>query len=244
MVRVTLALIAADQGRLESARGHAEQARAIVGSITSSRSWLGGNAAVAAGAALACGDDLPRAEHEFAVAEVLLRDEVASIDHAHVLVMLADVRCRRGRIDEAEVTLRQARDELAELSDAGMLPAMAARVENRLVLARRQASDGDLVEPPSQAELAVLQLLPTDLSVREIAADLFLSANTVRSHTRSIYRKLGVNSREAAVGARTHSRSCSEPFTLRGPGHLARPRAERRPAAAPPRPASQGAPRA
>jgi LuxR family transcriptional regulator, maltose regulon positive regulatory protein len=199
LARVTLALIAADQGRLASARNHAEQARGIVGSITSSRSWLGGNAAVATGTVLACDGELSRAEHEFAVAETLLRDEVASIHHAHVLIPLADVRARRGRIDEAAATLRQARDEIAELSDPGRLPAMADAVDQRLALARQQASHGEMVESPSQAEFAVLRLLLTDLSVREIAADLFLSANTVRSHTRSIYRKLGVGSREAAV---------------------------------------------
>ena len=76
---------------------------------------------------------------------------------------------------------------------------MAAAVDRRLALARQQASDGEMVESPSHAETAVLRLLSTDLSVREIAADLFLSANTVRSHTRSLYRKLGVSSREAAV---------------------------------------------
>ncbi len=95
MTRVTVALIAADQGRLDSARGHAAQARAIVGSLTSSRSWLGANAAVATGAVHEGDGDLARAEHEFAIAEGLLSDEVASIDHAHVLVRLADVRCRR-----------------------------------------------------------------------------------------------------------------------------------------------------
>lgn len=199
LVRVTLALIAADQGRLASARSHAEQARAIVGGITSSRSWLGANAGVATGAVLAGDGDLVAAEHEFAVAESLLRDEVASIYHAHVLMPLAEVRCRRGRIDEAEATLRQARDEIAELSDTGRLPATAAEVDKRLVRARLEASHCEIVESPSQAEFAVLRLLSTDLSVREIAADLFLSANTVRSHTRSIYRKLGVGSREAAV---------------------------------------------
>jgi len=46
-------------------------------------------------------------------------------------------------------------------------------------------------------------MLPTDLSAREIGAELFLSANTVRSHTRSIYRKLAVRSREAAVARAT-----------------------------------------
>ncbi len=200
LARVTLALVAAEQGRLDFARRHAEHARAIVGSITSSRSWLGGNSAVASGAVLACEGDLRRAEHEFATAETLLRDdEVASIHHAHVLMPLAEVRARRGRIDEAKVTLHQAREEMAELSDCGRLPTMAAEVDKRLVLARQRASDGVMTEPPSQAESAVLQLLATDLSVPAIAGELFLSANTVRSHTRSIYRKLGVGSREAAV---------------------------------------------
>lgn len=76
---------------------------------------------------------------------------------------------------------------------------MVAGVEERLIKARQHANHGEIVESPSHAETAVLRLLATDLSVREIAADLFLSANTVRSHTRSLYRKLGVNSRDAAV---------------------------------------------
>jgi LuxR family maltose regulon positive regulatory protein len=76
---------------------------------------------------------------------------------------------------------------------------MAAGLDEQLVLARHQANHGQMIESPSQAETAVLRLLATDLSVREIAGDLFLSANTVRSHTRALYRKLGVSSREAAV---------------------------------------------
>lgn len=55
------------------------------------------------------------------------------------------------------------------------------------------------VEPPSPAELAVLRLLATDLSQREIGSELFLSMNTVNTHTRHLYGKLGVGSREEAV---------------------------------------------
>ena len=56
-----------------------------------------------------------------------------------------------------------------------------------------------LVERPSEAELAVLRLLTTDLSMREIGGELFLSPNTVRTHTRALYRKLSVSSRADAV---------------------------------------------
>jgi LuxR family maltose regulon positive regulatory protein len=56
-----------------------------------------------------------------------------------------------------------------------------------------------LVEPLSERELEVLQLIAEGLSNPEIAARLFLSLNTVKGHTRSIYGKLGVHSRTQAV---------------------------------------------
>ncbi len=76
---------------------------------------------------------------------------------------------------------------------------LAARVERELVQARSRAESGEVLELPSDAERAVLRLLATNLSTRQIGGELFISPNTVRSHTRSLYRKLGVNSRAAAV---------------------------------------------
>jgi LuxR family maltose regulon positive regulatory protein len=57
----------------------------------------------------------------------------------------------------------------------------------------------NLIEPLSQRELEILRLLRTELSVPEIARELVVAASTVRSHTKSIYSKLGVNNRRAAV---------------------------------------------
>ena len=51
----------------------------------------------------------------------------------------------------------------------------------------------------SERELDVLRLLGTDLGGPDIARELVVSLHTVRSHTKSIYAKLGVNSRRAAV---------------------------------------------
>ena len=56
-----------------------------------------------------------------------------------------------------------------------------------------------LVEPLSERELDVLRLLGTDLDGPDIARELVVSLNTVRSHTKNIYAKLGVNDRRAAV---------------------------------------------
>ena len=55
------------------------------------------------------------------------------------------------------------------------------------------------LEPLTERELAVLSYLPTMLKTGEIAADLFVSANTVKTHQQAIYRKLGVNNRRDAV---------------------------------------------
>jgi LuxR family transcriptional regulator, maltose regulon positive regulatory protein len=194
-----LALVAADRGRLATARDHAETARAIVGKITSSRSWLGSAVAEALGIVLAAEGDIVGAEREFSHAERFLQDEVATVPHARVLVLLADVRCRRGRLDEAGDTLGRAREKLAELRDSGTVPSLADDLASELEQARSNANADEMVELPSEAEGAVLRWLASDLSVREIGAQLYLSPNTVRSHVRSIYRKLRVGSREDAV---------------------------------------------
>lgn len=62
-----------------------------------------------------------------------------------------------------------------------------------------------LVEQLTDRELAVLRYLPSGLSQRDIAGELFVSINTVRTHCRAVYRKLGVGDRRAAVqAARDH----------------------------------------
>jgi LuxR family maltose regulon positive regulatory protein len=56
-----------------------------------------------------------------------------------------------------------------------------------------------LIEPLSQRELEVLRLLKTELSGPEIARELMIALSTVRTHTKSVYSKLSVNNRRAAV---------------------------------------------
>ena len=54
-------------------------------------------------------------------------------------------------------------------------------------------------EPLTRSETRVLRYLPTNMGAPEIAAELFLSANTVKTHLRHLYRKLGAHSRREAV---------------------------------------------
>jgi LuxR family maltose regulon positive regulatory protein len=71
------------------------------------------------------------------------------------------------------------------------------------VLDGRESSAGhaarELLDPLSERELIVLRYLPTMMSNQEIAGELFVSVNTVKTHLKSIYRKLGASDRRDAV---------------------------------------------
>lgn len=76
---------------------------------------------------------------------------------------------------------------------------IAATVEHDLTSARGNVGTRRVVEQPSAAELAVLQRLATGLSRREIGAKLYVSLNTVKTHIRELYRKLGATSHAEAI---------------------------------------------
>src|SRR4029079_15821943 len=67
------------------------------------------------------------------------------------------------------------------------------------VESRLRADDPHLVERLTQRERDVLRMLPSRLTLREIASELYVSVNTLKFHLRVIYRKLGVNSRAEAT---------------------------------------------
>jgi ATP/maltotriose-dependent transcriptional regulator MalT len=75
---------------------------------------------------------------------------------------------------------------------------IAAALEVRATQSGTPRSQGIPVEPLTAAELRVLKLLPTS-SYPQMAATLYVSRNTVKTHLRSIYQKLGVASRSEAI---------------------------------------------
>jgi LuxR family maltose regulon positive regulatory protein len=91
---------------------------------------------------------------------------------------------------ERHVRLRTAHASLvAEILDliAGKTPA------------RSLSEAAPLAEPLSDTELRVLRYLPTNLPAPDIAGELFVSVNTIRTHTRHLYAKLDVHTRAEAV---------------------------------------------
>jgi LuxR family maltose regulon positive regulatory protein len=84
----------------------------------------------------------------------------------------------------------------AEGTAAGYARRLLAALETGVGSAPAPAG---LIDPLSARELDVLRLLGSDLDGPDIARELFVSVNTVRTHTKNIYAKLGVTNRRAAV---------------------------------------------
>lgn len=109
-----------------------------------------------------------------------------------LLAEAAIVRCEPG---VAARLLPAARSVMAGEVDANALAATQDHLEARLRALRAHPE----VQELTNAEMRVLEQLPTHRSLEEIGEHLYVSRNTVKTHTLSIYRKLGVSSRGDAV---------------------------------------------
>jgi LuxR family maltose regulon positive regulatory protein len=109
----------------------------------------------------------------------------------------ARVAIRLNDVERAEWLLNQAQRELGRFPDCGMLGQWVQKQERALEAAHGGAAL--LRQPLTDAELRVLELVPTHLTLEEIGRSLCISRNTVKTHLKVIYGKLSVSSRSAAV---------------------------------------------
>jgi LuxR family transcriptional regulator, maltose regulon positive regulatory protein len=158
---------------------------------------------VAAGIVAQARGDNEQAEAHFEHAAMLARRGGDRIEIAHALLWLGRGRAGGGDIAGAADALEAARTQLADARVPGLV-----ELERALERAIADAPGVPVTEPAtgqgellSAAELRVLELLPSDLTYREIADQLYLSLNTVRTHGQRIRRKLGASTRDEAVSA-------------------------------------------
>ena len=194
-----LSLVAVEERNLDRAQKYAVAARDIASDLGLSEAPQTSLAYAAAGAVYASRGLLQEARSEleralrsrrrppgispWATLEILLR----------LAPVLADLDDRAG----AAALLSEARQALTALPDGAEAQlARLGRLELRLASRPLAAS---LDEPLTERELAVLRLLRGTLSLREIGLQLYLSQNTIKTHTQAIYRKLGVSARQDAV---------------------------------------------
>jgi LuxR family maltose regulon positive regulatory protein len=197
LCRAHLALIHAEHGRWAEAAVAARRARELLGDADSFPSTV---LVIAVHAMI----EAQAGHHEAADADRQLARElltgllgVSYWMNLQARIALARAALLRGNRGEASAMLDEAES---------MMPANpgAVRVAEQIAGLRREANGRDRsrgLGPSSltTAELRVLQLLPTHLTVSQIADRLFVSRNTVKSQMIAIYRKLGATSRAIAV---------------------------------------------
>ena len=196
-----LAAIEYERGDAASASARAAEAIELAEEHDLSEHWASSLSLAVRGQLLDRTDDPEAADPVLLRASELARRGVASIEIAYSLLALAGVRQRLGRLDDARRIYEEARKAVGRCEDPGILNERLARAERRAKFAStpRAARTTGSNEALSDAELSVLRLLRSELSQREIAGELHLSFNTIKTHTRNIYRKLGVAERGEAI---------------------------------------------
>jgi LuxR family maltose regulon positive regulatory protein len=189
-----LSLIAGMRGRRAEQLRLAEEAVEVTRTVGLLDAVEDGEVHTAYGVALAA-----HGRHEDALSSLekgvfLRRLWAQKLDLIDGLTALATTVAHLGDTERAIALFDEAQELADRCADPGVLP-------QRLQAARRAARVDAATGPEelSERELTVLRHLASDLSEREIAAELYLSFNTVHSHVKSIYRKLGVSSRAEAV---------------------------------------------
>jgi len=183
-------LVAGDALSLDDQVRLAEQAAEFASGVGIEE--VAGEVHLAMGSALLAGgkpdEALPLLERGVRV----LRAWGQPIDLAEALLRLAPAVRAAGDRSREQATLAEARALIVACADPGTLRARVDVMQGSL--------DGG-PDPLTARELEVLGLLAGPGSERDVAAQLFVSYNTVHSQVRSVYRKLGVTSRAQALGS-------------------------------------------
>jgi ATP/maltotriose-dependent transcriptional regulator MalT len=178
-----LSLIAADQDD-RAAASLARRALAVVDGRGLSFEPLSGIVHLALGRALAHHGELAEAEVQLERALELFEIDSMGVHRAFALLVLASVRHGRGELAGARELVERARELVERFTDPGVLPALLEQTAGALGSRPRRRVQVDA--PLTERELAVVRLLPTRLSTREIARELYVSVATIRSSRPSI----------------------------------------------------------
>ena len=194
-----LSLALFEQGRRPEAEQAAFAARALAGRPDYRHLPQASVAFTAAGTAYAAAGQLreARGELEYALQTRLTTPGMSPWPTVEALLLLVEVLLDLGDRAAATAHLERVRLLLGwSLDGAEVQLARLQRLEQRLARRSRTSSVADSL---TDRELVVLRLLRGSLPLREIARELDVSANTVKTHAGAIYRKLAVSNRQGAV---------------------------------------------
>jgi ATP/maltotriose-dependent transcriptional regulator MalT len=196
-----LASIHARAGDLQAAQRYARKATYVAAEHALSEYWITATAVITMADLLDRQGQTAEAGAAALRGLELARRGRAQLETACALLCLARIRFHAGDTSDARARLRDARQIIAACADPGILTEEMASTARELGTRAGSASlpQRGFAEPLSQREQEVLWWLNSQLSLREIASELFVSYQTVKTHTRHIYRKLGISTREEAV---------------------------------------------
>jgi len=143
--------------------------------------------------------DLPAARRELVSAQELRPLLTYAVPHLAIQFRIELIRVHLALSDlaGARTLMREVDELLQRRPKMGVLVDQAGELRARL--SRRRGPGGPGASSLTAAELRLLPLLTTHMSIPEIAAGLFVSPNTAKTHAVSIYRKLGASTRTQAV---------------------------------------------
>jgi ATP/maltotriose-dependent transcriptional regulator MalT len=196
-----LALIAADRGDWRACSAKIEAAFDVVRANGLEEYWICSSAHIARGRLFRHDRRAMEAAAELERAVGLARRGAGLVEWLYALTTLAELRYQLGDRRAARELVLEARELLSRAPEPGTV---ALRQIERLESTLRLVVDVSGARPVVTDELTareqtVLGLLPTGLSAREIGDELGISRDTVKTHTKRIYQKLGVTSRRSAV---------------------------------------------
>jgi LuxR family maltose regulon positive regulatory protein len=196
----SLAWACLEAGESENAEAWAWEAAGVAESHGVSATAPGGWAYTMLGAVLGAAGRSREADEMLLHGIRLLRTGAQPLLLIHALLAHALVKRALGANAEARALAAEARGLISDCSDAGILVDRAEEVSAVVAHASGGFRTGNEL---TDRELDVLRWLEKGASKRQIGRALFLSFNTIHSHTRSIYRKLDASSRgEALLHAR------------------------------------------
>jgi LuxR family maltose regulon positive regulatory protein len=192
-----LALIELDRGDVDRGEALARRSVAMLEARGLAEIVSAGAGHLALGVALGADGALAEAEAEIELGARLREAPGPTVWHAHALVFLARAKLVRGDLEEARQSISAAELEVGSLPDVGIVSSLLNDTKRRLEAGiRRPVKAGQEL---SERELVILRLLAAGLTKPEIARELYIAYNTVKTHTRTIYRKLDASTREDAV---------------------------------------------
>ena len=200
--RGQLALLEMHEGRWDEGSRQADIACSLIEESNLGNLLSSGAALVAAAAAAAHvgnrGLAVQRLRSLAPIQKVL--SDAIPFDAFQIHLIAAETYLLLGDHSAAIVHARSATSRLETLGDAGIFEERLTRVHEALD-SHPESNDVAGTQPDvlTDRELQILTMLQTDLSLREIGSKLFVSRNTVKTHTSSVYRKLDVTTRTAAV---------------------------------------------